>query len=76
MVPFKAEPPIQEELFQENPKRKKSRLSWADLLKRTFQIDMSICVLCGGHLKFSKAVIKRDEIVAILKTLGPPPAPA
>jgi hypothetical protein len=76
VVPSKTEEAIQGELFEEKPKKRKVRLSWAELLRRTFQVDMNECSLCGGAMKFVKVVIKRDEIAFILESIRPPPAPA
>ena len=58
------------------PAKKKPRLNWAELLRRTFQIDMNECAICGGVVKFIQAVMKRDEILAILAETGPPEVPA
>lgn len=40
-----------------------SRLSWAQLLKRVFEIDMTACPKCGGPLKII-AVIQDPPVVA------------
>ena len=50
------------------------RLSWHELLKRIFKIDLSICPLCSGKVRFIAAVMKRDVIVKILTHLGLPTA--
>jgi hypothetical protein len=71
VVPSKLKTPIQKEMFQPSPKRTTPRLSWAELLKRTFQMDMNECAICGGTVKFVKAVIKRDEIIETLQNVGP-----
>ena len=75
VVPTKVEIQIQREMFEKTPTKKTPRLNWAELLRRTFQIDMNECMICGGAVKFIKAVMKRDEILAILAETGPPEAP-
>ena len=57
------------------------RLSWAKLLKRVFEIDMTHCPNCGGHLKIIAAMLEQRMIETILTHLGlqaraPPQAPA
>jgi hypothetical protein len=32
---------------------------------------MNECAICGGTVKFVKAVIKRDEIIETLQNVGP-----
>ena len=58
-----------------------SRLSWAQLLKRVFEIDMEQCPQCGGTLKIIAAIEHPPVIAKILTHLGlparaPPRAPA
>jgi hypothetical protein len=48
------------------------RMSWAELLKRVFQIDLSVCPDCGGAVRFIAAVMKRDVVVKILNHLNLP----
>ncbi|MBM5817559.1 MAG: IS91 family transposase [Cyanobacteria bacterium K_Offshore_surface_m2_239] len=57
-----------------------ARMSWAQLLKRVFHIDVERCV-CGGQLKILAAIEEPVLIVRILTHLGlparaPPRAPA
>ena len=42
------------------------RMSWAECLKRTFQIDLTECPDCAGEVRFIAAVMKRDAIEVIL----------
>lgn len=51
-------------------KVKKERMRWSDMLKRTFEIDVTVCPKCGGRLE-QIAVIK-DRVVAkaILESLN------
>ena len=75
VVPAKLEAPIQGELFECKNKNKTKRTSWADLLKRTFQIDLSACFLCGGKMKFTGAVLKRSDVLETLTAAGLSPTP-
>jgi hypothetical protein len=55
-------------------------MSWAQLLKGVFDIDVERCE-CGGHLKIIAAIEEPVVIVRILTHLGlparaPPRAPA
>jgi len=57
------------------------RLSWADLMKRVFAVDVLECPRCGGRRKLIAVITEPAVIVAILESLGlptraPPPAPA
>ena len=56
------------EQVQSRPKRRV--LSWSELLKRVFEVDLSICPSCGGTLKFIAAVVHPSAIRAILEHLG------
>ena len=60
--------------FQDRP----GRISWAQLLKRVFDIDMQHCPNCGGEdLKIIAAILERTVIEKILAHPGlqaqPPP---
>jgi hypothetical protein len=54
-----------------------SRIQWAQLLKRVFDIDITICSSCGGSLKIIAAIEEPQAIKKILNHLGlsaqPPP---
>ena len=49
-----------------------SRLSWAQLLKRVFAIDMASCPYCGGPLTIIAAIEDPAVIAKILTHLGLP----
>ena len=49
-----------------------SRISWAQLLKRMFDIDVSHCSHCGGQLKIIAAIQSPPVIARILGHLGLP----
>jgi hypothetical protein len=54
-----------------------SPLSWAERLKRVFDIDISVCPLCGGTLRVIADVTDPDTIQTILAHLrqrAPPDA--
>ena len=46
------------------------RLSWAELLKRLFEIDMALCPNCGGELRITAAILEQPVIEKILTHLG------
>lgn len=54
-----------------------NKFSWAALLKRTFEIDLSKCALCGGPTRFLGTVQSKSATEKILAHLGlaahPPP---
>jgi hypothetical protein len=55
--------------------------SWADLLKRTFEIDILACPECGGRLRFLATIEDPAVVRRILSHLGipsecPQPLPA
>jgi hypothetical protein len=52
------------------------RISWAQRLKRVFDIDMQHCPNCGGgELKIIAAILERPVIDKILTPLGLDPQP-
>lgn len=46
------------------------RMTWAQMLKRTFQVDLTVCPDCGGKVRFIQAVMKRNVVQKILTHLG------
>jgi len=46
------------------------RLSWAQLLKRVFELDLEHCPNCGGEMKIIAAILERPVIEKILTHLG------
>ena len=46
------------------------RLSWAQLLKRVFELDLEHCPHCGGELKIIAAILEQPVIEKILTHLG------
>ena len=51
------------------------RMSWAQLLKRAFQIDIETCSHCGGKTKIIAAILQPNAIREILGHLGLPATP-
>ena len=49
----------------------KPRLDWAELLRRTFDMDALACI-CGGRLRFIALVTERRAIEPLLESLGLP----
>ena len=63
----------------ERPRRK--RYSWAELMKRVFEMDVLICEHCGGTRKLLAFLTEPRAVRRILEHLGlpaepPPIAPA
>ncbi len=63
------------------PHSASARMSWAQLLKRVFDIDIVRCPHCGGTMKIIAAILEPAVITKILAHLGlptraPPRAPA
>jgi len=59
----------------------RARMSWAQLLKRVFAIDLTTCPQCGGPLTILAAIEDPKVSIKILTHLGvptraPPRAPA
>ncbi len=57
------------------------RVSWAKLLSRVFQYDVSVCPACAGHMKVIAALTVPAAIEAFLHAVrlpsrAPPIAPA
>src|SRR5690606_7866268 len=50
------------EINKEKKPRKSSRISWADLLARTFDIDTKHCMECGGEMKIIAAIMESKAI--------------
>jgi hypothetical protein len=46
------------------------RLAWAELLKRTFAVDVLRCAHCGSRRELLAVVMKADAVAAILTHLG------
>jgi hypothetical protein len=56
-----------------------SRLDWATLLRRTFEVDVKSCGACGGRMTVRTVVTDPPSIAKLLRALRrprPPPAAA
>ena len=53
---------------------KSPNYSWAELMKRVFDMDVLLCA-CGGRLVFIASIMEREAIQAILKAQGLPADP-
>jgi hypothetical protein len=71
IVPAKPLPQPELELApNQEEKATKSRISWARLLKRVFNIDVATCHICGGKAKIVAAIEDPKVIMKILNHLG------
>jgi len=52
-----------------------SRLDWRTLLKRTFDVDLRVCVHCGGRLSVRAVVTAPAAVAKMLAALRRPRAP-
>jgi hypothetical protein len=48
---------------------------WAELLKRTFGVDVELCARCGGRMRLLAFVVAVQSIRRVLKSLGEPTEP-
>ena len=67
--------PIPEPITDEPQPASKSRIAWAKLLKRVFNIDVEICSDCGGRAKVIATIEEPEVIKKILTHLGLPTKP-
>jgi len=76
IVPKKKEEPGDLEIVGTDGAPEKSpsakRMSWARLLKRVFNIDVSVCPKCQGQIKIISAIEDPKVIKKILSHLGLP----
>ncbi len=61
---------------KEPMKQKTPRVNWAELLSRTFAIDVFACVRCGGRRPVLAYVNEEGGMRAIVEHLGLPTAGA
>ena len=57
------------------PRARRANYGWADLMRRSFGLDVLHCPHCGGRLKLLAAVFSPSAIRAILESLGLPTDP-
>jgi hypothetical protein len=51
-------------------KPRRPNYTWAELMRRAFEIDVLACSHCGGRLKLLAAITRSEAIRAILASLG------
>ena len=57
----------------EAPKKKGCRYwAWAELMARSFELDVTVCPSCGGRLKLVALVQEPDRVARLLRSLGEP----
>ena len=54
------------------PLRRSTYRPWAELLKRTFDIDVLSCPSCGGRMKLLALVIDSKSVARYLRAIGEP----
>ena len=59
----------------ENPPSKGGRMEWARLLKRVFNVDVTVCPDCGGHMRILAFLTEPDSIRRYLDGIGLPSEP-
>jgi len=68
-----------------SPDARALRRSWAQLIKRVYEVDPLVCPKCGGEMTIIALIIDHDVVDAILRHLakteaqsprGPPDAEA
>ena len=72
--PVSDEPSIQPDPIAA-PGTPAQRLSWAALLARVFDIDISLCPACGGHMRIIATLTDATSIRAYLEGVGLPADP-
>ncbi len=72
IVPNKSQPNSsnQKEQPETKVKRRRERMKWSDMLKRTFEIDVTICPHCGSKLEQIAVIKDRAVAKAILASLS------
>ncbi|MDQ3232258.1 MAG: hypothetical protein M3Q07_10590, partial [Pseudobdellovibrionaceae bacterium] len=60
---------------EETAEKLSTYIPWAELLKRTFGIDLTACPCCGARVRVIAAIIRKDAIQEILDHLNLPTGP-
>lgn len=60
---------------EEKAEKPSTYIPWAELLKRTFAIDLTVCPCCGGGVRVIAAIIRKEAIQEILEHLNLPTGP-
>ena len=61
---------LQIKIIDDAPNRRVCRKSWAKLIYRVYEVDPLRCPKCGGQMKIIAFILKREEIIRILKHLS------
>ncbi len=72
--PLTNEPTIQP-AAGDTPQARAHRLSWASLLARVFDIDISVCTACGGRMHIIATLTDATSIRRYLEGVGLPADP-
>jgi hypothetical protein len=64
-----------DDLEEEEAEKPSRYIPWAELLKRAFGIDLTVCPHCGGHVRVIAAIIRKEAIREILVHLNLPTGP-
>jgi len=70
--PAEKETDVHESDPASTPAQRRHRLSWAVLLARVFQFDLTVCDQCGGRMKIVAAVTDKGSIRKYLEGVGLP----
>lgn len=73
--PKPASEPADEPADDERPKRSGTYRPWAELLARTFAIDVLCCPICKGRMKLLAMVTDPNSIARYLSAIGEPVEP-
>ena len=58
--------------LEEEPFRRRARLTWAALIRRVYEIDPLLCPFCGAQMKIIAFILDRASIRRILEHLQMP----
>jgi hypothetical protein len=67
--------PNQLRMTESAPAPRRKNYSWSALLKRIFDIDISLCERCGGPVRVVAAIQEPETVAKILDHLGLPSRP-
>jgi hypothetical protein len=56
----------------DEPHRRRARLSWAALIKRVFEIDPMLCPFCAGEMRIVAFITEHASVARILRHIGMP----
>jgi len=56
----------------DEPYRRRARLTWAALIKRVYEIDPLLCSFCGGEMKIVAFITEHASVAHILRHIRMP----